>query len=99
MRFSAFYNCISFAGNVFVLILSDLIDEIKEKSDSPEQGLKVLDDKGKQQEILSPHMEYISRHVFHSSKNDAQKEKRVSLLLLRNALHTITFFLFKEFLL
>lgn len=66
---------------MFVLILSDLIDEVKEKNDSPEQRLnyKELENNGNQQELqFSPHMEYISRHVYHSSKeNDPKTEKRV----------------------
>lgn len=62
-----------------MLILSDLIDEIREKNDSPDQGLNEIEISINQQEInFSPHMEYISRHVYHSSKeNDSKKEKRV----------------------
>lgn len=74
-----------FTGNVFVLILSDLIDEVKEKNDSPEQGLNELEASVTQQELqFSPHMEYISRHVYHSlsKENDKKTEKRVSLLYL-----------------
>lgn len=68
-----------------MLILSDLIDEIKEKNDSPEQGLNELEASVTQQELqFSPHMEYISRHVYHSlsKENDTKTEKRVSLLYL-----------------
>jgi len=67
-------------GNVFVLILSDLIEEVKEKNDSPEQGLNELESSNNQQELqFSPHMEYISRHVYHSlsKENDPKTEKRV----------------------
>lgn len=66
---------------MFVLILSDLIEEVKEKSDSPDQGLNELETSGgNQQEFqFSPHMEYISRHVYHSlsKENDPKTEKRV----------------------
>lgn len=68
-----------------MLILSDLIDEIKEKNDSPEQGLNELEASVTQQELqFSPHMEYISRHVYHSlsKENDTKTEKRVSFLYL-----------------
>lgn len=64
---------------MFVLILSDLIEETKEKNDSPDQGLNELEASGNQQELqFSPHMEYISRHVYHSKENDPKIEKRVS---------------------
>jgi len=66
-----------------VLILSDLIEEAKEKNDSPDQGLNDLEASGNQQELqFSPHMEYISRHVYHSSpkENDPKIEKRVSTI-------------------
>lgn len=61
------------------MILSDLIDEIKEKNDSPEQRLSEIETSGNQQELqFSPHMEYISRHVYHKLPNDNPKlEKRV----------------------
>jgi len=70
-----------FTGNVFVLILSDLIEEAKEKNDSPDQGLNEIEASSNQQELqFSPHMEYISRHVYHSlpKDNDPKIEKRVS---------------------
>lgn len=71
-----------FAGNVFVLILSDLIEEVKEKNDSPDQRLNEIETTGGNQQELqfSPHMEYISRHVYHSvsKENDPKIEKRVS---------------------
>lgn len=64
-----------------MLILSDLIDEIKEKIDSPEQGLSELEAGNNQLEssLLSPHMEYITRHVYHRvpKDNDPNIEKRV----------------------
>ncbi|CAI6354849.1 unnamed protein product [Macrosiphum euphorbiae] len=74
---------IHLTGNVFVLILSDLIEEAKEKNDSPDQGLNELEASGNQQELqFSPHMEYISRHVYHSlpKENDPKIEKRVGFL-------------------
>ncbi|VVC42362.1 Hypothetical protein CINCED_3A011295 [Cinara cedri] len=74
---------IHLTGNVFVLILSDLIDEITEKNDSPDQGLSDLEAGNNQQEtLLSPHMEYITRHVYHRSPkdNDPKIEKRVGYL-------------------
>ncbi|XP_022175308.1 GATOR complex protein DEPDC5 isoform X1 [Myzus persicae] len=72
---------IHLTGNVFVLILSDLIEETKEKNDSPDQGLNELEASGNQQELqFSPHMEYISRHVYHSKENDPKIEKRVGFL-------------------
>lgn len=64
-----------------MLILSELIDEIKEKNDSPDHGLNELEANGNQQELqFSPHMEYISRHVYHSSskEDDPKTDKRVS---------------------
>lgn len=63
-----------------MLILSDLIEEVKEKNESPDQGLNELEAGVNQQELqFSPHMEYISRHVYHSSskENDPKTEKRV----------------------
>ncbi|XP_060856853.1 GATOR complex protein Iml1 isoform X2 [Metopolophium dirhodum] len=74
---------IHLTGNVFVLILSDLIEEAKEKNESPDQGLNELEASGNQQELqFSPHMEYISRHVYHSlpKENDPKIEKRVGFL-------------------
>lgn len=69
---------------MFVLILSDLIEEVKENNDSPEQGLNEIETtSGNQQELqFSPHMEYISRHVYHSvsKENETKTEKRVSLI-------------------
>lgn len=64
-----------------MLILSELIEEVKEKNDSPDQGLNDLEDI--QQELqFSPHMEYISRHVYHnvSKDNNPKTEKRVGLI-------------------
>lgn len=75
-----------------MLILSDLIDEIKEKNCFSDQGLSELETNSNQQELqFSPHMEYISRHVYHNSKKiDPKKEKRVSKYLFKNSLYKET---------
>uniref|UniRef100_A0A2S2R9E1 DEP domain-containing protein 5 n=1 Tax=Sipha flava TaxID=143950 RepID=A0A2S2R9E1_9HEMI len=82
-RTESYHNqYIHLTGNVFVLILSDLIDEIKEKNQYSDQGLNELETSNNQEELpFSPHMEYISRHVYHNSKkNDPKREKRVGFL-------------------
>lgn len=63
-----------------MLILSDLVEEAKEKNYSHDQVVNESEASRNQQELLfSPHMEYISRHVYHSlpKENDPNIEKRV----------------------
>lgn len=63
-----------------MLILSDLIDEVKEKEDSSDQGLNEIGARNNNQEFqLNPHMEYISRHVYHRvpKEKNHKNEKKV----------------------